>query len=265
MTPTATPDADLLSGRPGRTPARPLVTALVLEVLFAALLIGGARVLGVLMPRLPGYSLTGISQSLVLVAVTATALLTLIAAKGWWRTAALTPRSQWRGVHLYWLPVLLLLAPLVAGIRPPALTALGMLAIAYLLTAVFEEGLFRGVILGLLRPLGTWPAVLISSVLFGAMHLPNQLLRGFSVMILLQAFGAAVQGIGFAALRLRTNTIWPLIAIHALHDLALQLGHMPVAAVDAPIATATALYGIVLLRRRSTSHASAATPPDHHA
>jgi Type II CAAX prenyl endopeptidase Rce1-like len=61
-----------------------------------------------------------------------------------------------------------------------------------------------------------WQAVLISSVLFGLAHLGNSALRGFSVIVALQAFGAAVRGIGFAALRLRTNTISPPILIHML-------------------------------------------------
>ena len=57
-----------------------------------------------------------------------------------------------------------------------------------------------------------------------------------------------MQGVGLAALRLRTNTIWPLIAIHALHDLSLQLGTLPIAAVEAPISTIICVYGIYLLR-----------------
>ena len=103
--------------------------------------------------------------------------------------------------------------------------------------------------LTVLRPLGIWPAVLLSSLLFGLGHLGNSSLRGFSVMILAQAFGAAVQGVGLAAVRLRTNTIWPLIAIHAVHDLFLQMGHLPVALVEVPIDTIFLIYGIVLLRR----------------
>ena len=127
--------------------------------------------------------------------------------------------------------------------------AVVVLVVAYLATGVFEEGLWRGVMLGLLRPRGVWLAVVLSSVLFGLGHLTNAALRGFSVLILLQAFGAAVQGVGLAALRLRTGTIWPLIVIHALHDISLQLGTLPIAGVEAPIDTVLCLYGIYLLRR----------------
>jgi membrane protease YdiL (CAAX protease family) len=233
-----------------RLRAYPLRTSLVLEAFFVALTLLGAVALRAAFPSLPGYSVRGPSQSLVLVLVAAALLLALIAALRWWRLAASTRPAEWRDLHLYWLPIALLAVPVIRGIRAVPLGALGVLVVGYAATAVFEEGLWRGVILGLLRPTGVWQAVLISSVLFGLAHLGNSALRGFSVIVALQAFGAAVQGIGFAALRLRTNTIWPLILIHMLHDLFLQMGNLPIAAVDAPIATILAMYGILLLRGR---------------
>jgi hypothetical protein len=76
----------------------------------------------------------------------------------------------------------------------------------------------------------------------------TSVLRGISPIIAAQAFGAGVQGVGFAALRLRTNTIWPLIAIHALHDLFLQMGTLPIPLIEVPIDTILLVYGIFLLR-----------------
>ena len=232
-----------------RIRSRPLTSAVTLELLALAITIGGAALLAAVMPDLPGYSLTGPSQSLLLVIVLAALVLGLVAVLRWWRSAGYTRPSEWRDLHLYWLPVVLLFAPFVAGVRLPSLAIFGTLLLGYLATAVFEETLWRGVILTVLRPLGIWPAVLLSSLLFGLGHLGNSSLRGFSVMILAQAFGAAVQGVGLAAVRLRTNTIWPLIAIHAVHDLFLQMGHLPVALVEVPIDTIFLIYGIVLLRR----------------
>ena len=144
----------------------------------------------------------------------------------------------------------LLLVPFVGGVRMPPLSAIGVLIIAYVATGVFEEGLWRGVMLGLLRPVGVWPAVLLSSLLFGLAHLGNTALRGVSFLIVLQAFGAAIQGIGPAALRLRTNTIWPLIAIHAFHDLFLQMSTLPIPLLEAFIETVVCIYGIILIRHR---------------
>lgn len=228
---------------------RPITSVLILEVAQAALVVAGAVALGWLFPALPGYSLTGWSQSLILFLVCAGILLASLAVFRWWSPAGFTKPSQWRRPSVYWLPALLVLVPFIGGIKPVPASALGLLILAYIATAVFEEGLWRGVIVRILEPVGVWPAVFISSLLFGLAHLANSALRGLSVMIALQAFGAAVQGIGFAALRLRTNTIWPLIAIHFVHDLFLQLGNLPIPLVEAPVATITAVYGIVVLHR----------------
>ncbi|MGN6744094.1 MAG: CPBP family intramembrane glutamic endopeptidase [Amnibacterium sp.] len=229
--------------------ARPVLSALLLEVVALVVTVGGALVLATALPALPGYSVTGPSQSLVLVLVLAALALALVATLRWWRSTGFTRPAEWRDMGLYWLPVVLLLAPFVAGVRFPSPTALGILLLAYLGTAVFEETLWRGLVLRLLSPLGIWPAVLLSSLLFGLGHLGNSALRGFSMLIVAQAFGAAVQGVGLAAIRLRTNTIWPLIGIHLLHDLFLQMGNLPIWAVEVPIDTIFLVYGIVLLRR----------------
>ena len=75
-----------------RLSAKPLLTVLVLAVFFAVLAILGALVLGALFPRLPGYSVRGPSQSLVLVLLDVAVLLGLIAGFRWWRLAGFTPR-----------------------------------------------------------------------------------------------------------------------------------------------------------------------------
>jgi membrane protease YdiL (CAAX protease family) len=229
-----------------RLQARPLASVLGLEAFFVVLVVGGSLLLGALVPGLPGYSLTGMSRALVVAALAAVVLLALVGALRWWRFVGFTRPSEWRDLRVYWLPLVLLFAPFVAGVRLLSPSTLALLCSGYLLSIVFEEVLFRGVILGLLRPSGVWRAVLVSSALFGLTHLSNSSLRGFSVLIVLQA----VQGIGYAALRLRTNTIWLLIAFHFLHDVTLQMGHLPIALVEAPIDIALAVYGIVLLRGR---------------
>jgi membrane protease YdiL (CAAX protease family) len=238
---------------------RPLLSALLLEAFFAALVIGGAVTMTQLLPELPGYSVEGLSQSLILVLLTMAVLLSMIAALRWWNLAGFTRTRHWRDMRLYWLPVVLLVVPFVGGVRMPPLSAIGLLFIGYVATAVFEEGLYRGVALGLLRPRGVWPAVLVSSLLFGLGHLSNLALRGVSALILLQAFGAALQGVGLAALRLRTNTIWPLIGIHAIHDLFLQMSVLPIPLLEAVIETTLCIYGIVLLRHRRTENPTSST------
>lgn len=235
----------------GRVSTHPIATVVALEIVAVAAVAVAGWGLAVLFPGLPGYSVSSASRSLFLVLGAAVALLVAVGALRRWDAAGFTRPSRWRALGLYWLPVALLAAPFVAGVRLPPLSAIGLLAVAYLATGVYEEGLWRGVMLGILRPLGAGRAVIISSVLFGLGHLGNAMLRGgMSPMIAAQAFGAAVGGVGYAALRLRTNTIWPLIVIHALHDLFLQFGRLPIPLVEVPIDTVLLVYGIVLLRRR---------------
>lgn len=70
-----------------------------------------------------------------------------------------------------------------------------------------EEMMFRGVGLSLLRRYGDKVAIFFSGFAFAAVH---GLLEG---MVSLTAFGA-----GLAYLRLRTRSIWPCIAVHAVFN-----------------------------------------------
>lgn len=70
---------------------------------------------------------------------------------------------RWWDLRLYWLPVLLLFAPLASGVRPIAANGLVLSLVGYAATGLFEEVMWRGVILGELRPTGLWRAVLLSS------------------------------------------------------------------------------------------------------
>jgi membrane protease YdiL (CAAX protease family) len=231
--------------------SRPVLLVCGLEVAYLVGLLACSAVLGALAPDLPGYSVSGPSQSLVLVLVSAGLLLGL-AVRNRWSFAGFTPQRAWRNLHLYWLPVLLLAVPFAGGIRPLAGgDVLLLLVVAYAATAVFEEGFWRGVIFGILRPSGVWQAVLISSLLFGLGHLGNSALRGASPLIAAQAFGAGVSGVGLAALRLHTNTIWPLIAVHFLHDLFLQMSVLPIPLVEVVVDTILLIYGVLLVRSAS--------------
>lgn len=200
----------------------------------------GARAL------LPGgdYRLPALLAITVLAALLALGL----GAFGLWRRAGFLHRPTRRGAALLGLPALLVLMPLVAGIRPidPALVAL--LVAGYALTGFAEEGFFRGVLLDLLRPLGPRRAAALSALLFGAAHLSNLLVRGNPPVILAQAVGAACFGFGYAALRQRTGALVPLVALHALTDLFLQLGTLPLVPVAAAQDIALLVLGLVLLR-----------------
>jgi membrane protease YdiL (CAAX protease family) len=239
---------------------RPIATVVALEVFFVALFVGGGRLLATRLPGMPAFSTAGVSHAFLLACVNALLVAALITYLRWWPAAGFTPPSRWRDLHLYLLPGVLVFAPFIKGVKTLPVGTFAFLLVGYLISCVFEEGLFRGVLPVVLRSLGLWRAVLISSLLFGLIHLGNQAVRGVSFLIVLQAIGAAVQGIGYLALRLRTDMIWLLILIHAAHDVTLEMGHLPIAAVEAPIDIVIAIYGVVLLRNRGHELLPAPTP-----
>ena len=83
-----------------------------------------------------------------------------------------------------------------------------------------EEFGWRGWLLTSLRPLGTWPALLIIGVVWGLWHAPLILLgynfgrpdiSGLALMV----GGCVMVGILFGWLRLRTGSVWPAVFAHA--------------------------------------------------
>ncbi len=85
------------------------------------------------------------------------------------------------------------------------------LATLALAAAVGEELLFRGALLPVLRDaMGTVPAVLLSSALFGAVHVP------WSRRMVPWSLTAAVMGVVFACLYLATGEVLAPIAAHAV-------------------------------------------------
>src|SRR5262245_49820933 len=89
-----------------------------------------------------------------------------------------------------------------------ALVSLFAIAIA---PAACEELLFRGAALPALVGLGAWAAAILSSLLFGVIHL-DAASGGLS---LYRVPFAVVVGLGLAAIRLRTGALPPAIVAHA--------------------------------------------------
>jgi membrane protease YdiL (CAAX protease family) len=155
----------------------------------------------------------------------------------WWRRVGFTRLREWRAPHLV-IPLLLILVLPTVGLSARGLlatTALVLsLQVGFLVIDIFmEEVTYRGVILEALAGLGIGSRVTLSAVLFGLSHLDNLFLPGADELgVAYQIFEAALVGILFAAVRLRMNTIWPVMIVHAVYDLMLVLafGHaFPVA------------------------------------
>ena len=176
------------------------------------------------------------------------------------RAAGLCAPQPWNSAWLVWPPLLYALLMLLlawAGGWPQPRVLL-IVACNAALVAVSEELMFRAILLqGMLDRYAVWPAVLMCSALFGLAHTANGLATGDVSGALWQAVAAALQGVGYAAIRLRTRSIWPMVLVHALWDYALVTATLPHPTEDgASIVPYVALlavlplclYGVYLLR-----------------
>jgi membrane protease YdiL (CAAX protease family) len=174
---------------------------------------------------------------------------------GWWKEAGFNVPSEWRDSRLMIIPFIIVLGlPFLKGVKPSDAETFVYLVIGYALTGFMEEGLMRGIVLRVLKPTGTTRSVVISSLLFGLIHIGNLLYRN-PIIVFAQMIGAFVHGIGLSAIRLRTNTIWFPVILHALHDLALKYTNFPVIPLDVVQVTLLMFYGIYLLRGWKNSEA----------
>lgn len=138
---------------------------------------------------------------------------------GWWRGAGLAVAPRARS----WLPFLPLavipaLMLVFSEFGPATAGRLLFLAAVALMTGFAEEVVFRGVALRALLPGGALRAAVLSSAIFGLLHLANLTAGADPVATGLQVVFAGLFGFAAAAPRLVTGTLWPLVAIHALQD-----------------------------------------------
>lgn len=180
----------------------------------------------------------------------------------WWREIGFTPVSEWCHHHVFWLPFLLVFTPLLAGIRGGSSSFVLFSAWQWLLVAIYEETLYRGLLLRALQPWGTVRAVILSSLLFGASHLFHIVLGDQPLFLTIaQVFITTLIGVGWAAVRLTMNTLWPLILIHWVFNfiiIGLVSGSMvgaapPLLNIIYPVVALIWFgYGIFLLRKYSS-------------
>lgn len=134
-------------------------------------------------------------------------------------------------------------------ITVPPLSLIILFITEQIFVGIFEEFLFRGLILNTLleknkhlQYQGMIYSLLISSVLFGAVHLLNlfdspELINS----TIAQSVGAAFIGVFLGAVYLRSGNIWTVVFFHALVDIVTDL---PILFMDYTISSSSATTDI---------------------
>ncbi|MCB8958346.1 MAG: TIGR03086 family protein [Nocardioides sp.] len=225
--------------------SRALATGLALWVAALAVTAGGGLLTRTYLPGVDG-------TTRALLVVEALFALALLAAPfvGTWRQLGVNRPAEWRHRGLLVVPLVVAASPLALGVRSVGTDLLLVLVVGYVLTGITEELVWRGFALRLLAPLGERRAVVLGAALFGTAHLANVFFRDSTGLVLAQAWGAFCFGLAYGALRVRTGTIVPLMALHALTDLAASVGALPKIPVLVAEDVVLLTYGVVLLALR---------------
>jgi membrane protease YdiL (CAAX protease family) len=154
---------------------------------------------------------------------------------GWLRAAGFARWPKWT-VWLLWLPAVVY--EVATGVYAytgdprialPASTLTAAVLFNQLTVGLVEETAFRGIVMyAMLRRWGNTKhgivnSVLLSAILFGALHALN-LATGKPVLpTLLQCLGACLGGITYGAFVLYGKSIWPAVLWHALLNAAVNV------------------------------------------
>lgn len=229
--------------------AHPVLTALAVTGACAAIVAAAAGI---------GHLLEADPSPVRLLTTLALAVLTAVLLTRWqaWRAVGFNAPRQWRHLPLMLLPMIIVLWPFATGVQITVL-ALLVAIVREIPNSFCEEVLFRGIILGAFAGRPAWQAAVVSGTTFGAMHLLVLLFGASIVDVAPLVVITTLFGIGYAALRIRTGTLWAPLALHAGWNIA-QAATDPVGAIGEGPATLILLisalimpvYGLTLLRHR---------------
>ncbi len=196
-----------------------LAISLVILLVYMAIIMGGAKLevgdgtmgQGEMISR-------HISTSLVVGVVF---LFGVVGFFGWWRDTGLRPARSAKSLLILWFPALIILGFFTVGLLLgyPPLQAFIIVGINTLIVGISEELAFRGILFsGARSAMRPWGAIAITSVIFGAVHVLNGITTGDWTAASVQAVAAAMSGLLFIAILIRTGSIIPAMIVHWLWD-----------------------------------------------
>jgi uncharacterized protein len=179
----------------------------------------------------------------------------LLAWLGWWREAGFNRPSQWRNLRLLWFPLLVSALALTGGVFVSGPASLVSALLVVLVAAFGEELVYRGVVWRTLAPTGPVRAMVLTSLLSGALVLGRTGTDGpWPEAVRLTAL-AVCGGFTYAALRWRTTSIWPVILVHTASAFAADIATLGTITYRLVMISSTlgfVAYGLYLLRDRRT-------------
>ena len=210
----------------------PLRAALALYAAYMALHVllawDGGVVLRTLLPGVDGW--LGPATWAVYAAFT----VVVVAVTGRWRAVGLlaAPRPGW--LRLIAVPFAAGLPFVLFGWNLETGDVVPLLLVGVPLIALNEELMFRGILLDMLGPLGVRRAVAWTAVLFGCSHLANLVAGAYPPFTAMQVAATTAGGVAFAAIRIRSGSLWPLLVLHAAIDVV-AIGTLTGPATTSPI------------------------------
>lgn len=191
---------------------RPTLFAVIVLLVLEAIVFGA-----LLVSNLAGIPLLSLDLPMLLLNAIFAAI--LISVMRWWGETGFNAPAHWKNLHFLIIPLAILIGPtLFLQPQLPSPDRIIVLIIVTLLIGFQEEAIFRGVLLRTFMPRGTMQAVLISAAVFGIIHANSFLVGRDPLFVVSQIIASFLGAIGLGALRIRMNTIVPLVLLHALND-----------------------------------------------
>jgi uncharacterized protein len=167
-----------------------------------------------------------------------------------WHDFKFVKPQPWSSLKLLWLPALYLIAfftmCLMLGL--PSWAVVAFFFINTVFVGISEEFMFRGVMFeGLRSKLATWPSIILTTLLFGSVHILNVFITGKLGEAAIQSVAASMSGLVFIALLIRTQSIWVPIVYHSLWDFGTFLMGSAASPGEEPSTGVMVLFPILLV------------------
>ncbi|QIN83436.1 CPBP family intramembrane metalloprotease [Rubrobacter tropicus] len=179
--------------------------------------------------------------------------LALLLWTGLWREAGFN-RPIVKNLRLLWFPLFVGALTLSGGVFVSGIDAFVSAFLVVLVAAFGQELLFRGLLWRALAPVGPVGATILTSLLAGALIFGRTFTDGPWPEAVRLTSLAVCSGFTYGALRWRTASIWPVILVHTVFALAVDVAALGTVTYQILIILSTVgfvLYGLFLLRNRA--------------